>query len=118
MGNLRETLKTVKGRKSFNSCHLIMKTHFSSSFAATWVCCLFHLIKNIFQRGRINLFLKQKLCNISCYKLTTLWSHLQICRSRPGPAIEADEVDLLHEFKLSYVNALFLWEVWLFFSVL
>lgn len=45
MGDLRETLETVKGRKSFSWCHLIMKTHFSSSFAATWMGCHFHLKK-------------------------------------------------------------------------
>lgn len=32
--------------------------------------------------------------------------------------MKADEGDLLHEFKLPYVNTLFLWEVWLLFSVL
>lgn len=45
MGDLRETLETVKSRKSFSWCHLIMKTHFSSSFVATWMGCLFHLKK-------------------------------------------------------------------------
>ena len=61
MSDLRETLKTVKGRKSFSQCHLIMKTHFSSSFAATWMGCLFHLKKITSREGELTVVFERRV---------------------------------------------------------
>lgn len=60
-GDLWETLKTVKGRKSLGWCHLIMKTHFSSSFAATWMGRLFHLKKISFREGELTVVFERRV---------------------------------------------------------
>lgn len=69
--------------------------------------CFFHLKKMSSREGEnYLLFLKENLRQFSCYKLAALqiYTFLQTCISSPVPAIKADEIDLLCEFKLCYAN--------------
>lgn len=93
-GDIRETLEIIKGRKSFSFCHLIIKTCFSSHLHPHG---FFHLKKMSSREGEnYLLFLKENLCQISCYKLTALQSYTcsQTCSSSPRSTIKADEIDL------------------------